>query len=103
MIPYITYREINDTGVLCYYILQKVFPNYVGIVSVGKLDNAIASEPIAGYHLYVNFHGTINGRMIPNFKDVLQDIQTCLMSMDNWFLENRIKTEPKKYAKFKIQ
>lgn len=103
MIPFISYRENNEYGILCYYILQKKSPHYIGIISVGKLDSVLSSVPIAGYNLYVNFYGVLeNKSFIPSYKDVLVDIELQMAAMGNWFLTNRILTEQKKYAKFKI-
>lgn len=100
--PFLTFRELNDTGVLCYYILQKAQPHYVGIVSVGILPESLASAPIGGYNLYVNFSSCLHGNYIPNFKDVIMDINSVLWSMGNWFLNNRVLTDQKKYSKFKL-
>lgn len=100
--PFITYREQNEDGLLCYYILQKQFPYYLGIVSVGQLPESLASSPVGNYNLYVNFHGNISGNYVPNYKDVIVDISACMWDMANWFYENRVRTQPAKYAKFKI-
>lgn len=100
--PYITYRELNNEGLLCYYVLQKAFPHYVAIISYGKLEDSIYSEPVAGYNLWLNFNGCLRGRFMPSYKDVLEDIRICLMDMAIWFYNNRVAIEPKKYIKFKI-
>ena len=99
---FLTYRETDEDGRLCYYILQKAHPHYCGIVSVGPLSDTLASAPVGGYNLYVNFKGTIEGNYVPSYKDVLVDIQACMWDMANWFHSNRVITETKKYAKFKI-
>lgn len=103
MQPFISYRENNETGILCYYILQKKHPHYIGIVSVGKLDTVLSSVPIAGYNLYVNFDGVLESKsFIPSYKDVLVDIELSMGRMGDWFLNNRIIPDAKKYQKFKI-
>lgn len=103
MIPYITFRENNEDGLLCYYILQKAFPHYVGLIATGILENTLSYAPVAGYNLYVNFKGTLRGNLIPNYKDVLQEIGIEMSNMAEWFYYNRVITEPKKYLRFKIQ
>lgn len=100
--PFISYREENENGLLCYYICQKEHPHYVGIISVGQLVESLASAPVANYNLYVNFIGVLRGNYVPNYSDVLQDIQRNVWEMANWFYINRIVTEPKKYSKFKL-
>ncbi len=100
--PFLTFRETNETGLLCYYILQKEHPHYKAILSVGQLPDTLASAPVPSYNLYVNFKGTLRGNYIPNYNDVLEDIQKCLWDMANWFYMNRVITEPKKYSKFRL-
>lgn len=104
MIPnYITYRENNENGLLCYYILQKAFPHYIGLLSVGQLENTLASMPVGNYNLYVNFYGCLVGRFLPAYKDALQEIEAEMISMAEWFYYNRVLTQPKKYDKFIIK
>lgn len=102
MIQYITYREIDTEGRLCYYILQKEFPHYKGIIALEKLENTLSSAPIAGYKMYVNFNGTLRGNLIPSYNDVLKEIDIIMEDMAIWFLNNRILADQKKYSKFKI-
>ncbi len=102
MIPYITYREPDSEGRLCYYILQKKFPHFVGILSTGPLENSLASAPVPSYNLWINFKGTLIGNTIPDYKNILQEITDEFARMADWFFEHRIKNEPKKYLKFKI-
>ena len=102
MIQYITYREIDTEGRLCYYILQKEFPHYKGIIALGKLENTLSSATIAGYKMYVNFNGTLRGNLIPSYNDVLKEIDIIMEDMAIWFLNNRILADQKKYSKFKI-
>lgn len=100
---YITYRENDEDGRLCYFILQKAFPHFVGLLSTGKLENSLASMPIAGYNLWINFNGTLRGNTIPSYKNILDEIQSFISDMAIWFYNNRILIEPKKYEKFKIR
>ena len=99
---YLTFRETDEGGRLCYYILQKAFPHYVGIISLGRIEGSLASSPIAGYNMYVNFTGTLRGNFIPSYADVLDEITAVFNDMAIWFLENRILNDQKKYAKYKI-
>jgi hypothetical protein len=97
MKPFITYREGDD-----FFILQKEFPHYVGIIqnqpSVTKI-----SFPVAGYNFWVVFNGTIRGMMIPSYKDVVTEIEVCMSAMSNWFLMVVIMKDEKKYKRFKIK
>lgn len=101
--PFISFREQNENGLLCYYICQKAHPNYVGIVSVGQLVDSLASAPVGGYNLYVNFNGTIQGHYVPSYDNVIDDITHAMWSMATWFFNNRVLNDPKKYNKFKIK
>lgn len=103
MIPYITYRENDSEGRLCYFILQKDFPHFVGLLSTGKLDTVLASSPIAGYNLWINFNGCLRGNVIPSYKNIIDEIEKEMSSMAIWFYNNRILVEPKKYERFKIK
>lgn len=100
--PFISYREIKN-DLLCYFILQKSHPHYVGIISVGKLNDVLSSVPIAGYQLFVNFDGCLIGNFVPSYLDVIKDIDRVMRSMSDWYLANRIITDEKKYSKFKLQ
>jgi len=103
MIPYITYREIDSEGRLCYYILQKAHPNYIGVISVSPLPDSLANAPVGDYNLYVNFLGTLQGNYVPSYKDVMQDIEGQMWQMANWFYTHRVLVDPKKYSKFKLK
>lgn len=98
---YITYRETDSQGLLCYYILQKAHPHYKAILSIGKLEDTLASMPVLGYNLYLNFNGTLVGNFLPFYNDAIKDIEATLLDMSEWFYINRILAEPKKYSKFR--
>lgn len=101
--PFISFREQNENGLLCYYICQKAHPNYIGIVSVGQLLDSLASAPVGGYNLYINFNGCIQGsNLIPSYNKVIEEITGVMWQMAEWFLNQRVMADPKKYAKFKI-
>jgi len=99
---YLTYRENDSEGRLCYYILQKEFPHYKGIISLGVLGGVLYSAPVPDYNMYVNFAGTLRGNFVPSYKDVMNEIEVIFNDMANWFLNNRVLAEPKKYLKYKI-
>lgn len=100
MSPFITYRDIEE-GELQYYILQREFPHYVGIISTYPKTNFIESMPIAGYNLWIVFDGTIKGEVIPSYKNVDVDIKNSLNEMSIWYYAHRIIPQEKKYKKFK--
>jgi len=103
MIPYITYREPNEEGILCYYILQKYFPHFSGLLVANRpIDGAIVNAPIAGYNLFITFNGTLRGNIIPNYKNIQEEIITVFEDMSSWYLINRILLNEKLYRKFKI-
>lgn len=102
MIPFITFREPDENGGVRYYILQREFPHYIGVVSISP-DGTIVNAPISGYYLWVVFAGTLRGNMIPAFPDVYKEMESVFTAMSEWYYLNRIKSNPKKYAKFKIK
>ena len=103
MEKFITYREKNESGLLCFYILQKAFPHYVGLLVAGHpTQGAICNAPIAEYHLWISFSGCLQGNVVPSYKDVLVEIETIFSEMATWYYINRIVAEPKRYLKFKI-
>ena len=99
--PFLTYRELDSGGRLCYYILQKAFPHYKGIISVGVLEEALSSCPVMGYNLYVNFSGCLQGNILPAYQDALKEINHVMFEMATWFLYKRVLIDEKKYNKFK--
>ncbi len=100
MIPYITYRELEN-GHLQYYILQKEFPHYIGVISSHPINQTICQIPIPGYNLWVVFGGTLRGNMIPNYKDIQNEIDIEFQKMSIWFLTERIQSELKRFNKWK--
>jgi hypothetical protein len=102
VIPYITYRE-EDSGELQFFVLQKAHPHYLGKVTASPKQGLIPSVPMAGYSLYIEFCGTLRGRMIPSYKDVVDEINAEMGNMATWYYQNRITADEKRYKKFKIQ
>lgn len=102
MNPYITYREHDGVGNLKYYILQRAFPHFIGVLSEHPNHGSLVSIPIHGYNLWVNFGGTIRGNIIPQYQNIQDEIQSIYNSMASWFYAERIMVDEKRYKKFKI-
>lgn len=100
---YITFRDKDDEGNFQYYILQRDFPHYIAQIESNPYGKALYKAPIAGYNMYVSLVGTLRGKIIPAYKQVNEEINEVLFNMADWFYNNRIKAEPKKYEKFKIK
>jgi hypothetical protein len=101
MIPFFTCREEDENGKLQYYILQKAFPHYVGLLSEIPIKFKI-STPITAHNLWVVFDGSIRGNFIPSYRGVEDEIAMVINDMSLWFYENRILKEPKKYKKWHL-
>jgi hypothetical protein len=102
MNPFITFREKDKDGNLQYYVLQRAFPHYIGVVLNNPGSGLIGQSAIPGYTLWVVFDGTLMGNMIPNYRNVANEIQTVLDNMAAWYWSDRIILNEKKYSKFKI-
>lgn len=101
MNPYITFRDKDKEGNLQYYILQREFPHYIGLISeYPKAGNWYSA--IAGHNLWVLFGGTLRGNMVPGYQNLEAGIQVIMDGMALWYLENRILPDEKRYKKFKI-
>lgn len=103
MQPYITYRETDDKGELQYYILQREFPHYLGVVKSSPQESVLVQAPVAGHYLWVVFSGTIRGNMIPAYQEIYKEIESVFTAMAEWYFLNRIKGNEKKFKKFKIE
>lgn len=99
---YITYRELGE-GQLKYYILQREFPHYCGVIVTAPIEGAIANEAIPNYNLWVSFAGILRGNYIPDYRDTMDEINSVYSNMAAWFWAERIQSNPKKYEKFKMQ
>lgn len=102
MIPFITFRE-TENGQLNYYILQKAFPHFVGRISNNPYEEAIFKAPIPGYNMIVILQGSLRGGEIPNYKDVVNEIEGVMNNMAAWFYTDRIIGNEGKFKKFKIE
>lgn len=102
MQPFITFRDKDKNGDLQYYILQRSYPHYVGIILSQSVSNAIAEAVIPGHNLYVTFGGVLQGNYIPMHKDSKNEAQQVLDNMATWFWAERIAIDKKRFKKFKI-
>jgi hypothetical protein len=101
--PYITYRDKDEEGNLKYYILQRDFPHYLGVIVTIPMEGAISNEAIPGYNMWVSFAGVLRGNYIPDYRNTMDEINSVFSNMAAWFWAERIQENPKKYEKFKIQ
>ena len=103
MNKYITFREEDKEGQLQYYILQRDFPNYVGVISEFPNLETLECVPIPGYSLYVQFSGTIRGNYVPSNSNISRELGLVFNDMASWYYSERILKNEKKYSKFKIK
>lgn len=103
MTKYVTYRDKDKDDNLQYFVLQKDFPHFVGMVSPIPKIELIPAIAISNYNLWMVFNYTLRGRMIPSYKNIEKEILSVMSDMAEWYYENRILTEPKKFKKFKIE
>lgn len=98
--PFITYRE-DVSGKLCYFILQKEFPHYVGLIKESPMGGTLPQMNIPGYSLWIQIVGTVRGSYIPSYQDVETEMNSVAGRMSQWLLDNRILPAESKYRKFK--
>lgn len=103
MQPFITYRDKDNQGNLQYYVLQRAYPHYVGLINRTPTPNAIAEAPIPQYELYVTFNGVLQGNYFPSYKDAREEAQQIYENMAAWFWAERIAMDKKRFEKFKIK
>lgn len=96
MIPFITYKEGDD-----YYILQKQFPHFLGKIYTGWGIEGVLKVNIPNYEMGIKIIGTLRGEVLPSYINIIQEAETVLMEMADWYLANRISINPKKYEKWK--
>jgi hypothetical protein len=102
MEPFITFRDTDRQGNLQYYILQRDYPHYCGMIVEKRSDTAIMQMPVAKHHLYVEYAGTIRGSYVPGHKDVMQEIEHVFRHMAEWYYEHRIVPDPKRFKKWAV-
>ena len=102
MSPFITFRDKDEDGKLQYFILQRDFPHFVGIIreypSTGNWCSAVA-----GHNLWVTFSETLRGNVVPSYKNISDEIQSVMDNMAAWFHAERIVLNEGKFKKFKIK
>lgn len=102
MMPFITFRDKDKNGNLLYYILQRDFPHYVGLLSPYPIEGVLCQSAITGHSLWIVFNGTLRGNMIPSHKGEMVEMQVVFDNMAVWFHSERILLDEKRYKKFKI-
>lgn len=103
MIHFITYREPDEKGELQYYILQKEFPHFIGRLVNKPIEGAIINSAVPSYNLWITFNFTLRGNVIPSYKNIITEIEIIYSNMANWFHNERILLEEKKFYRFKIK
>lgn len=103
MQPFITFKEPDKNNIEGYYILQKKEPHYCARIYTQPTHEKLSYAPVAGYNLYVTFDGTLQGNFLPYYKGAINEIHEVMMQMANWFLNERIIKNEKRYFKFIIK
>lgn len=102
MKQFITYKEKDNNGNVYYYILQRGFPHFLGKIVTSPIEGSIINAPISKHNLWVTFNGTLRGNMIPNYKDIKNEIANTFTEMANFYYTEKIQPNEKSYHKFKI-
>lgn len=102
-IPFVTFREVDETGTLRYYILQKDFPHNLGKILSQPDHEAIVQSIVPAYNLYIVWSGTLRGNMIAAYPDYKKELQQTFDQMATFFYTERILVDEKRYSKFKIK
>lgn len=100
MSPFVTFMDEDKTGELQYYILQREFPHFVGLIAHQKAESTLTQQPILGYNLWIIFAGTIRGNFIPSYQNIQKEVDAVFLEMSNWFYQHRVLANPKKYKKY---
>lgn len=100
--PFITFRDTDKNSILRYYILQRDYPHYCGLISEKQDLEALVQFPVSGYNLWVIYAGTIRGNYVPGYKDAFDEMSHVFNHMAMWYYENRITPDPKRYKKWAI-
>jgi hypothetical protein len=103
MSPFVTFKDLDNSGVMQYYILQRDYPHYLGRIAYYPTGGSICEVPVSGHNLYVSFNGTIRGNFIPAYPKVEEEITAVFHAMALWFYANRIVPDPKRYKKWLIR
>ena len=102
MEPFITFKDTDKNGELQYYILQRAFPHFCGVILNVPPEDSLMVAPVSGYHLYITFAGTLQGNYLLSRADIEKQLYDVFSSMASWYYENRVLKDQKRYKKFKI-
>ena len=102
MSPFVTYRDTDKAGQLQYYILQRAFPHYTGLISDRIIDGSILQVPVTRHNLYITFAGCLRGNYIAAYDGWEKHMTEIFHQMAAWYYENRILTNPKKFKRWAI-
>ena len=100
MSPFITFRDIDKEGNLSYFILQRQWPHYVGIITDKHSVDALASANITSHSLYVRFYGVLEGHFVPAHRGVQEEIKEVFQKMADWYYKHRVIPNPKRFKKW---
>ncbi len=100
MIPFILFKEKDKNGNIQQYVLQREYPNYIGVISYRPIETALIQHPIANYNLWVIYSGTLKGNQIPLDKMALKDADDIYFNMAAWFYT---EMDVNKYENYKIK
>ena len=102
MNPFITFKDTDNNNEIQYYILQRTFPHYIGLISKIPKQVFVPSVPISNYNLFIVFNGVLMGNFLPSYNNVDKEISIVLEKMAIWFFNERIMKDEKRYKKLKI-
>jgi hypothetical protein len=98
---YVTYREPLN-GELQYFILQKQWPHFVGLLVDNPNYKTLFLTPIPHTTLYLAFFGTLQGRIFPASSST-EEISIIFTDMAQWYYTFRIENNQKRYKKWLLK
>ncbi len=102
MTQYITFRDVDSNNELCYFILLRKWPYYIGKVIPYYQPDAIAIANVPAHSLWVVYDGVIEGRYFPSNGAMKDELKEVFQKMAEWYYANRILTNPKKFKKWAL-
>ena|SRR5579872_3799707 len=102
MSPFVTFKDTDRSGNMQYYILQREYPHYCGVITYYPSGESICQVPVTAHNLYVTFAGVLRGNFIPGHPGAEKEIVAVFHSMAIWFYVNRVSVDPKRYKKWAI-
>jgi hypothetical protein len=100
MHPFITFREPLPDGEMGYFILQRAWPHYVGRIVTSGAENFLVAGQVPHHTMWVTFNGVLQGNLLPAHEQAVREATETMVRMAQWFSEERISPQPKKYAKW---